>query len=160
MLLQFSFFSTLPPIFSTINLPLATILLVLLFFGPTEALISAFFFGFLLDSWHFSAFGTYTLSFLVIVALAQLFLNNWLTDRSLYSFLVLVSINSLAYCFLWSLLNFLFTLGSGVIFFLFSWSFLKNTLLATGWLIIICGLSFIFLSLFSRRLKPVFLKRN
>lgn len=158
--LQFSFISTLPVFFRAINLPLVILLISLIFFSSSEALILAFFFGFILDSWHFSPFGVYLLSFLMIILFAQIILNNWLTNRSLYSFLALTVITSLAYNIIWSLFNFIFSLGGeGGVFFLFSWDFIKNSIFSTIWLIFICGISFIVLSQVSHRLKPVFLKK-
>lgn len=158
--LQFSFISTLPSFFRAINLPLAMLLILLIFFGSYEALISAFFFGLVLDSWHFSPFGTYLLSFLAIILLAQIILNNWLTNRSLYSFLVLTILTSFAYNIIWSSFNFILSLGGDEEgFFLFSWDFIKNSAFSAVWLVLICGITFIVLSQVSHRLKPVFLKK-
>lgn len=158
--LQFSFVSTLPTFFRAINLPLAFLLILLVFFSSYEALVSAFFFGFILDSWHFSPFGTYLLSFLAIILFAQIILNNWLTNRSLYSFLALTVISSFAYNIIWSLFNLLLSFGGeDERFFLFSWDFIKNSLFSAFWLVLICGITFIVLSQVSHRLKPVFLKK-
>lgn len=159
--LQFSFIPALPSFFWSINLPLAIVLVFLIFFGLREAVLAAFFSGFLMDSWHFSPFGVYLFTFLVVIFLAQLILNNWLTDRSLYSFLALSVISSLAFNIFWSLLNFLFSFGRGTnTFFLFSWGFIKYSFFSIPWLLLICGASFVFLSLVSRRLKPVFLNKR
>lgn len=158
--LQFSFISPLPVFFRAINLPLAFLLIILIFFSSLEALIVSFFFGFIFDSWYFSPFGTYLLSFLVIILFAQIVLNNWLTNRSLYSFLVLTIISSFFYNIVWSSFNFIFSLGGeGGRFFLFSWNFIKNLFFSAFWLVLICGLSFVVLSQISHRLRPVFLKR-
>lgn len=158
--LQFSFISTLPVFFRAINLPLALLLIVLIFFSSSEALVMGFFFGFIFDSWYFSPFGTYLLSFLAIVLFAQIVLDNWLTSRSFYSFLILAVTSSFVYNIIWSLINFIFSLGGdGGRFFLFSWDFIKNLFFSALWLALICGLVFIILSQISHRLKPVFLKK-
>lgn len=161
VLLQFSFIPNLPLFFRDLNLSLMAVLLVLIFSGFQDAVLSALIFGFLMDSWHFSPFGIYLLSFLLVVLLAELMLNNWLTDRSLYSFTILALVNSLFFSIIWSLLNFLFSLGGGDnVFFLFSWSFLGTAISSAIWLAFLCGLSFLFLSAVSHRLKPVFLKKK
>lgn len=119
-----------------------------------------FFFGFIFDSWYFSPFGTYLLSFLAIVLFAKIVLDNWLTSRSFYSFLILAVTSSFVYNIIWSLINFIFSLGGdGGRFFLFSWDFIKNLFFSALWLALICGLVFIILSQISHRLKPVFLKK-
>ncbi|MFZ4648157.1 MAG: hypothetical protein ACOYMB_00805 [Patescibacteria group bacterium] len=160
--LQFSFVSNFSPFFRGINLPLISILLSLIFFGSRGALVASLSFGFFLDSWHFSAFGIYLLTFLSVVLVAQLILNNWLTDRSLFSFLALTMISSLVYQIIWSFLNLLFSFGSdgNSIFFLFSLGFIIQTLYLVFWSVLVCGFSFIILSLVDNRLKPVFLKKR
>ncbi len=159
--LQFSFIPSLPPFFQAINLPLAALLVALIFLGLKEALVAALIFGFFLDSWHFSPFGIYLLTFLAIIIFAQIILTHWLTDRSLYSFAALTFFSSLVFSLVWNLLNFFFSWNndSGH-FFLFSWGFLKQTSFSVFWLVLIGGLCFIILSLTSNRLKPVFLKKR
>lgn len=158
--LQFSFISSLPLFFRPINLPLAALLISLIFFGPKESYISALFFGFVLDSLYFSPFGTYLLSFFLIVLIAQTLLNNWFSNRSLYSFLILALIVSFIFNVLWSTFNFIFTFGGGGDgLFILSWHYLKNLFFSAGWLVFISGTIFLALSLFSNRLKPVFLRK-
>lgn len=160
--LQFSFIPSLPQSFQAINLPLILILLSLIFSGPHSSLLLALFFGFFLDSWHFYFFATYLLSFVGVVLSAQLILKNWLTDRSLFSFLALTAISSFSYNIIWNFLNFIFSLNGSndSRFFLFSFGFLKQLFFSIFWSVLFCGLLFIFLSLVSHRLKPVFLKRR
>lgn len=86
-LVQISFISALPGWLDGFNV----ILLLLLFMIGLQnfeiALWWAFGLGLVLDFFSFSFFGAYTLSLLIVVVLIQFLLKNFITNRSLYSFL-------------------------------------------------------------------------
>ncbi|MEI6835594.1 MAG: hypothetical protein WCK59_02060 [Candidatus Falkowbacteria bacterium] len=160
-IIQAAFISALPPVYAAINLPLTCLLFSLLVFNKEKTLVFAILIGFWLDILNFNFFGLNILIFLATFFIIDFLLNNWLTNRSLYSFLVLSSLSVVIY----NILLYLFLAIShsgqaGFSFFLFQSSFW----IQLGWQIIWGG---IFMLLFfnvanflSRRLKPFFLENK
>ena len=93
--------------------------------------------------------------------IVYLVLENWLTNRSLYSFLLLTFIGvvaeALIYNFLLLILDWSSSAGK---FFLVSGSFWRELAGNIVISLILVGLFFNLLALASRRLKPFFLKRH
>src|SRR5680860_1424246 len=96
-IVQSTFISSLPAVYTAINLPLITLLFCLLFFNRNMTLAIAIFMGFWLDILGFNFFGLNIIVLSVAIFIIDLILRNWLTNRSLYSFLVL-SIISVLVC--------------------------------------------------------------
>lgn len=160
-IIQATFISALPSIYTAINLPLTALLFCLLFFNRHTTLIMAFFMGFWLDILGFSFFGLNIIVFLTIVFLLDLILRNWLTNRSLYSFLVL-SVISIIICdiLLYSLVAVWQSGQNDFGFFLFQPYFWKQLLWQIFWNASFMLLFFNLANSLSKHLKPFFLEKK
>lgn len=150
-----------PAGFNDFDLALAMIFFVLFFFNLTPALWVALAAGFWLDTWSFYPFGLHIFLLLSLVYLINFLLHNWLTNRSVYSFLVLAAIGVFIYNLIFYLLMFLFGLtdGSGH-FFLFAGSFWQNLWWQLGWNVLLNVAFFNLINSLSRRFKPFFLEKK
>jgi cell shape-determining protein MreD len=156
-----SFISALPPFFSAINLSLILLFFVLLFIDLNTALITSVLLGFWLDIFSFSFFGLNSVALFISVAAVNFLLINWLTNRSLYSFLALSVIGTVVYNFLFYLLLFFWQGGiTGNTFFLFSASFWISLLRQIMWSAIFMIVFFNLANSLSKSLKPFFLEKK
>lgn len=160
-IVQLSFISSLPPVYFAINLPLTALLFSFLFFDRNNAVIVAIIMGFWLDILNFNFFGLHILVLVAIVFILDFTLRNWLTNRSLYSFLVLSVLSAVIYnLFIYSLIGLWSSESSGFNFFLFQlyfWQQLMWQMLWSG------GFMLLFFSLansLSKHLKPFFLEKK
>lgn len=157
-IIQSAFISSLPSAYAAINLPLIILLFCLLFFDRNTSLIIAIFMGFWLDILGFNVFGLNILIFMATVFILDFILRNWLTNRSLYSFLVL-SIISVVVCDF--LLYFLTSIWqSDHSFFLFQSYFWKQLTWQIFWSLIFMLLFFNLANSLSKHLKPFFLEKK
>lgn len=156
-----AFISALPPFFSAINLSLIALFFILLFADLDTALIISILLGFWLDILSFSWFGLNAISLFVALYITNIILTNWLTNRSLYSFLALSSIGTIIYNLLLHILIFLWQ-GSqeSSRFFFFTSSFWTSLYWQMAWSVIFMILFFNFASSLSKRLKPFFLEKK
>lgn len=160
-LLQFSFISALPWPLNNFNLSLTVIIFSFLLFDGDDVWLIAIFLGFFLDVWLFHPFGIAILSLFISALVLYFVLENLLTNRSLYSFLLLTMIAVIS--------NTLFT---RIFLIIFDWSgssashFLRSSLFWESFAwdlvlnLIVVGAIFSLLAILSRRLKPFFLKRR
>lgn len=156
-----SFISALPPFFSAINLSLILLLFVLLFIDLNTALITSVLLGFWLDISTFSFFGLNSFSLFISILAVNFLLTNWLTNRSLYSFLALSVIGTIVYNFLFYLLLFFWQNGVGDnTFFLFSASFWISLLRQMMWSAAFMIVFFNLANSLSKSLKPFFLEKK
>jgi hypothetical protein len=160
-LLQFSFISALPWPFNNFELSLVAIVFSFLLFNKKDSWIIAIALGFFTDLWLFHPYGTAILSLFFTAVVIYLVLENLLTNRSLYSFLLITIIAVLVntiftriflVIFDWSGANTSHFLTSS----LFWGSLMWNLILS----LVVVGFIFSVLALLSRRLKPFFLKRR
>ncbi len=160
-LIQFSFISALPAPWSYVNLIIVAMLAAFLTLGRSQAWFLAAASGFFLDIFTFHSFGVAMFSLFFCAVIVYLVLENWLTNRSLYSFLLLTFIGvvaeALIYNFLLLILDWSSSAGK---FFLVSGSFWRELAGNIVISLILIGLFFNLLVLVSRRLKPFFLKRH
>jgi hypothetical protein len=96
-IIQATFIPSLPPLYVAINLPLSALLLALLFFDRYTMFVVAAIMGFWLDILGFHIFGLNIVLLSAVAWGADFCLRNWLTNRSLYSFLILSVAGVLAY---------------------------------------------------------------
>lgn len=115
--LQISFISAGPEIIRQLNLVLIFLVFTLFFFGWSAALWLALIIGFWLDLLSFNFFGFYLINLSITILLAHYILRDWLTNRSLYSFLLIIIGATIFYNFL-SALVLLFTAFDSQTFFL------------------------------------------
>lgn len=160
-LIQFSLISAWSEPWSNLNLVMVAIIAAFLTLGRDQAWFLAVATGFFLDVFAFHPFGIAMLSLFFSAVVIYLILENLLTNRSLYSFLLLTIIGVLAEAFIYNLLLLVFDWsGSTSKFFLISVSFWQDLLWNMALSLILVGLFFNLLVLVSRRLKPFFLKRR
>jgi rod shape-determining protein MreD len=104
---QLSFVSSMPLFFNQANLLIVTLIFILTAFNFKVAILWAFGAGLVFDFFSFSVFGTILLSFVIMIYFAHLLLDNFFTNRSLYTFIALVSIATFFYGLLFYFFNYL-----------------------------------------------------
>lgn len=157
-IVQFSFIFSLPSAFSQINLAMIVLIFILFFFGFRPALSAALILGFWLDLFSFYFFGLYLSLFFLTVIFANWILETRLTNRSLYSFVLLLLLATAAYNLAAALLLYFSgaTVGS---FFLWNGVFWFNFLYQMLWSGSAGLLMFSLAGALTRRFKPFFLER-
>jgi len=161
-LIQFSFISAWSSPWNSLNLVVVALVVSFLVFNKNEVLWLAFTSGTLLDVFAFHPFGAALLSLFLTAVALYLILENILTNRSLYSFLLLTLIGVVLEALSYNLLLLIFdwSVSGGGRFFLLAPSFwqnmLNNILISLFLMIIFFNLSV----LVNRRLQPFFLKRH
>lgn len=160
-IIQATFISSLPPIYFAINLVIISLLFSLIFFKLETTLILAILMGFWLDILSFNLFGLNILVFLVTIFIIDFMLSNWLTNRSLYSFLVLSVISVFIYNILLYLILAVWQSGqSDFSFFLFQSRFWTQLIWQMIWSASFMLLFFNLANSLSKRLKPFFLEKK
>jgi cell shape-determining protein MreD len=158
-LFQFSFINTLVNPLRQLNLVLFFLIFVLFFIDLKISLVAALIFGIWLDILSFYFFGFYLLLFFITLIIAQGILKKWLTNRSLYTLLVLMMVLSIIYNLLASMLIYLVGVDSGN-FFLFNSNFWLNLIYQIIWGFLSALIFFNIANLVSKRIKPFFLEKK
>lgn len=158
-IIQYSFISALPTFFAAFNLILIILVFSLFFYDFRSALGVALVGGFWLDLFSFHFFGFYLLSLFLTAWLADHILRGWLTNRSLYSFGLLMFLATLVYNFLAGFFVYFFATGAGQ-FFLGRRGFWLNLLYQIAWSELAVLLMFSLAGAATRRLKPFFLEKK
>ena len=158
-IVQFSFIAVLPSFWRQLNLVLIVMIFILFFFDLETALVAAFISGFWLDILAFNFFGFYLFALLLTLILAQWLATTRLTNRSFYSFLLLMLASAVAYNLITGLLRYFFTSAGGV-FFLASGAFWLALLYQAGGNFISALLLFNIVGALTRRLQPFFLEKK
>ncbi len=158
-LLQFSLISALPDPFRQYNLVLTVLIFTLFFLDLRLALISAMIAGFCLDVLSFNFFGFYLIIFFCILLLAEWVLKNWLTNRSLYTFVVLMVGLTFLYNILAATILYLFSTDYNT-FFLIKSSFWTALAYQCLWSFASALILFHLAALVSKRIKPFFLEKK
>lgn len=156
-LFQYSFISALPSPWRQFNLLLSSLVFFLFFLDFNISLLTAFISGFFLDLLSFNFFGFYLILFFATLLLIQWVLKNWLTNRSLYTFLALMLIAIIFYNLLSALLLYLFSADYNIIF-LGQASFWLTMLYQSMWSLFFALILFNLAAAVSKRIKPFFLE--
>lgn len=160
-LLQFSLVSSLAFPWNNLNLVFLAIIFTFLAVGSCQAFFLAISAACFLDIWSFYPFGLFIFSLLLSTLIVYLILENFLTNRSLYSFLLLTLLGLILESFLYHIFLLVFDWSvSFNSFFLTSASFWQSLLWSLLLNLLILALFFNLLALASRRLQPFFLKRR
>jgi len=161
VIMQLSFLNGLPAKLNNLNLILIILVFILVLFGLDIAAWWTVGIGLLLDIFSFMPFGIYLVSLSLTIIITNFLLINFFTNRSLYSFLALVSIATLIYAVLLTCLSYFVNLLG-----------IKETALVINknfWLIkfyqlilnlIITTTIFYLINFISKKLRPVFLLRR
>lgn len=157
-LLQISFFSLFPWPFNYFNLLLPVIFFITIILSYEQGLWFAFFSGLILDLFSFSNFGTLTLAMFCVAIIINILFNNFFTNRSFYSLIILGFLGNFIYVTILSILNFIFfifDIPNNLVQF-----FTMSNLCGLFWQMFFTVLSlavlFFIFNFFSRKLKSVF----
>ncbi len=156
---QLSFILALPTFFKALNLILIFLVFALFFYDLRTASAFVLISGFWSDLLSFHFFGFYLIVLFLTVWAAAGILTNWLTNRSLYSFLLLIITVTLIYNFLLGILSYLFFYDRGQ-FILFQSSFWLFLVYQIAWSALAAIFLFSLASAFTKRFKPFFLERH
>lgn len=161
VVLQFSFISALSYPWYNINLLSLVIVLAFLTAKKEEAWFLAISLGYFTDLLNFQPFGSTISSLFISAIIIYLALKNWLTNRSLYSFLLLTIIGVVSERFIYYIFIFIFDWSGQVTrIFLFRGVFWESLAWNIITSLLIVMLVFHFLVILSRKLKPFFLSRK
>ncbi|HAM88353.1 MAG: hypothetical protein US83_C0005G0032 [Candidatus Falkowbacteria bacterium GW2011_GWC2_38_22] len=160
-IVQIAFVSGLPVWFREINLMIIALILLLGFSGSRIAYWWGFGLGVMLDIYLFVPFGVNIASLLITVVFSNFLLANFLTNRSLYSFLVLISFAIISY----EVFSFLIINTYDYIFFRsFASAIDGHALLykfyGLGINLVLVGITLYALNHFGANFKPVFLRKR
>ncbi|NCB20766.1 MAG: hypothetical protein EOM88_02490 [Clostridia bacterium] len=161
VVVQFSLLNSLTYPWLSINLLVIALVLVFLISNKEQAWFLAIALGYFNDLLSFQAFGATIVSLFLTAIIIYLILENWLTNRSLYSFMLITVIAIFVESLIYNLFIYIFD-WSGQInsFFLFSSSFWTSLAWNILTALIIVTLSFHFLVILSRKLQPFFLSKK
>lgn len=156
---QFAAIANWPFFFSQLNVVLIFLIFCLFFLGRRAAIIGALASGFFLDIFSFHFFGLYIISFFLVVMAAERISIGLLTNRSLYSFCLLILISTLAYNLIVNLLSLLsLSVTSG--FFLGQKDFWLPLAYQGIWSLLSAVLLFNLATLLTRSFQPFFLEKE
>jgi len=156
---QFSFVSGLPAFWSNLNLPLIMIVFALFFYDWRLATTTALVCGLWSDLMSFSVWGLNLITLLLTVAVAKLILTRLLTNRSLYSFVLLIILAGLAAALTKEILLLIIS-DNHSSFFLIRSHFWQNLGYESLWSLLFSLLMFNGAGFMSRRLQPFFLEKR
>lgn len=156
---QISAISLWPGFWGELNLVLIVIVSLLFFYNIKTSLFAVVILGFCLDLFSFSFFGLESLSLLLSLFILHRVSTSWLTNKSIYSFLLMNVIFCFSYLLLSSSLFYFFNYDSSA-FFLFRAIFWKSFFFKSSWSLIIAFISFTPLASVSNNLRPMFLDKN
>lgn len=148
-----------PDFFNQLNLVLITLVFALFFYGLRSSLLVAVVAGFWLDLLSFDFFGFNLIVLGLTAFLVHLILNSWLTNRSLYSFGLLILTATVIYNLTVGSLAYFFA-ADQVSFFLWRSLFWRQLLYQSIWSSLAAILMFSLVAAATRRLKPFFLEKK
>ncbi|HOZ56244.1 MAG: hypothetical protein BWY51_00094 [Parcubacteria group bacterium ADurb.Bin316] len=148
----------LPYPFNKINFLIIFIIFILFVFGKRLAMFASLIIGLILDFYYFPSLGINTVSLLLTLLLTNFLLVNFLTDKSLYSFLALTSTAYFSFIASLHIFYYVVSLGGGLeANFVFNRYFFNSKIY--GWLfsLIIATIIFYIFNYINKRYKPFFL---
>lgn len=159
LIFQLSFIGGLPFYLDQINFFFIVLIFILSLAGFKYAFWWSVFIGFFLDIISFGLFGVYLFSYLITIIIINYLYKNYFTDRSLYSFSVLITIalvfNQIIFKIIFYIFNPSFAISND--FFLFDKIFWLNILFDLIVNFIAVFILFYFVNFLFSRLRPVFL---
>lgn len=159
-ILQLSFFNALPGWLSGFNAAIVAIIFILGLGSFGLAFWWAIGLGIFFDVYSFAPFGFYLFSLVGMVVVTNFLLVNFLTNRSLYSFLVLTIFAFSSYRIFLYILNYLFKFfGTNNLDLTVNMNFWFNELKSLSVDLFAVFVVFYLVNFMSKKLKPVFLIR-
>lgn len=156
VIIQVSVFSAWSGFFASLNLVILFLVFVLFFYNLKTALITALIFSLGLEMFSFNLFGIHFVSIFASLYLVNKVSLSWLTNRSLYSFILINIFTIFSYQILSAILLF-FSDFNGASLIIFSSNFWLTTLFKILWAIIVSSITFNFMLAFNDKYKPDFL---
>lgn len=156
---QFSFINVLPGIWGQVNLVLVVAIFTLFFFDLRSALFYGIISGFWLDLMSFEFFGLYLSAILLTCFLTFRILKDWLTNRSLYSFLMAIGLATVIYNILIAVLLYLSFRKNGASLFLIG-IFYQSIFYQIFWSLLLALALFNLAAALTKRFKPFFLVKK
>ncbi|MDO8593176.1 MAG: hypothetical protein Q7R92_05480 [bacterium] len=147
--IQIFFISSLPGWLANLNLVLVVLIIILGFLKFDYAIWWSVGAGMILEIFSFLPFGTFLFSLSLTILAANILLNYFFTNRSLYSFLALVALATVIYKLIIRLITFIFAESAGN-----AW---QSTLKQIGLNLLFTFFIFYLVHFFSRNFKPEFL---
>lgn len=158
VVLQFSFFNGLPLFLNKMNFILIVLLFIIVLGNFNIALWFAIGSGLLFDIYSFSIFGVYLILIPFSVFITNYLIENFFTNRSLYSFLAVIFFSTIFHGVFVVFIRFIYEIFTGkIIFFMFSKEFLMDISMQIIVNLIIVIILFYIFNIISHRLKPIFL---
>lgn len=159
--IQFSFISGLPAWFNSLNIILIALIFVLSLYGIDTAFWWAIGAGFFMDIFSFSPYGIYLAGLCLATIAAYFLLNNFFTNRSLYSFLALTFMTTILYELVLNFLDFLIkSFFADNVYFFMKKAFWLGLVSQIALNLIFVIIIFYFINLTSNKLKPAFLVKK
>ncbi len=156
-----SFISSLPSLFSNLNFILVIIIFILVLINFKVAFYWSIGLGFFLDIYSFFPFGFYLFCLLVTLLFTNFLLNNFFTNRSMYSFLALTFFSTIFYVFSFNSMKFfLQVFAHQANFFVFTKEFWIKSAFQILLNLVLVIILFYLVNFASHKLKPVFLVKN
>lgn len=158
-IIQLTLINAWPSFLGQINLVLIVLIFTLFFFDFRAAVWAAIINGFWLDLFSFNFFGLYLIALFLIIALARWISTRWLTNRSLYSFLLLIITATVAYNLITGVLLY-FSAYDHSLLFLVQGDFWLALAYQSAWSLMAALLMFNLAGTVTRQLKPFFLEKK
>jgi cell shape-determining protein MreD len=156
---QLAAISNWPPFFNQLNAVLITLVFTLFFLGFRAALWGVLISGLWLDLFSFNFFGLYLITFFLVIIAAERISLKLLTNRSFYSFWLLLLVATVVDQVVINLLRY-FSADLSAVFFLSQKSFWLALLYQGIWATILAALLFNLSALMTKRLQPFFLEKK
>lgn len=156
---QVSFISGLPGLLGSFNLVLVILIFILGFGGFNLAIWWSVGVGFILEIFSFLPFGTQLITLSLTIVIANWLLNYFFTNRSLYSFLALVTLATIAYELIINFILLIFTAAERY-FFIANINFWASILEQIGLSLLFTLFIYYLIHFLGKNLKPVFLIKN
>ena len=156
---QSAFIFPLPSWGAQFNLVLVIMIFSLFFFGFTWTLVFALSAGFWFDLIGFNFFGLHILVLFLTLVFADRLLAAWLTNRSLYSFILLILLATGVYNLLFIALSYPLAVFFEERFYTMA-SFWSGLAYQSAWSLVVALLLFNLVGLVTRRLQPFFLEKD
>ncbi|MFA5754379.1 MAG: rod shape-determining protein MreD [Patescibacteria group bacterium] len=148
-----------PSFFNSINAVLIVLIFCLFFLGFRATTWAVLISGFWLDIFSFNFFGLYLITLFLVILIADRISVSLLTNRSLYSFLLLILVSTIIYNFIFQILGY-FSVDTPSSLFLVQKSFWLTLAYQSAWSVVCAVLMFNLSALLTRRLQPFFLEKK
>lgn len=157
VIFQIAFINNLPARLNNLNLILVVLIFILSLINLNYAFVWVIGLGWLLSIFLFAPFGIHLISLFLTIIFCNLLLISFFTNRSLYSFLVLVGLATIIYEFFLNSLNYLVDLFSKENLLIINHSFWLDKISQLFLNLVATIIIFYFINFISKKFRPTFL---